>query len=275
MNVTRIVLLLTFSCAVVVSAQNPVPAPAGPAFEVASVRRNVSGGTRWTFRVPPKGLVSFTNVTLRTLIGEAYNVSRTMDRFALIGGKDGTLDPNEADPTMSARFDIQGKPPDDASEGQGHLMLRTMLADRFKLRVHTETRQLPVYVLTAPPDGRLGEHLRPADSACQPSCPANRYASMPGARIVRNGISQSPVTYTMDALARQLQAYGDRPVVNSTGMTGSFTWVVAFAYGLGSVDSPLPVIWTAVEDQLGLRLERRQGPYEVVVVDSVELPTPE
>jgi uncharacterized protein (TIGR03435 family) len=268
MNVIRIVLLLTFAGAVVVSAQDPVPAPAGPAFEVVSVRRNVSGQTRGTFRVPPKGLVSFTNVTLRGLIGEAYNVTRFMDRFTLIGGQDGTLNPNEADPTMSARFDIQGRPPDDAPEGQGHLMLRTMLADRFKLRVHTETRPLPIYVLTAPPDGQLGEHLRPADSACQPSCAANRYASMPGARIVRGA-------GTMDALTRALQAYGDRPVVNSTGLTGNFTWVVAFTLGFGSVDSPLPTIWTAVEDQLGLRLERRDAPYEVVVVDSVELPTPD
>jgi uncharacterized protein (TIGR03435 family) len=268
MNMTRIIPLLTFSCVVLVSAQNPIPVPEGPAFEVVSVRRNVSGRTNANFRVPPKGMVSFGNITLRRLISEAYNIDQTFDRFTLIGGKDGRLDPNEADPTMSARFDIQGKPPDDAPGGQGYLMLRTMLADRFKLRVHTETRQLPIYVLTAPPDGQFGEHLRPADSACQPSCPANRYASMPGARIVRGA-------GTMDALARALQARGDRPVVDSTGLTGNFTWVVAFAYGLGSVDSPLPVIWTAVEDQLGLRLERRQGPYEVVVVDSVELPTPD
>jgi hypothetical protein len=176
---------LVIGGAEVIAVQATPPSPSPPAFEVASVKRNVSGESRTYFRVRPQGIVTITNVTLRGLTREAYNVDRFNERFTLIAGQGGRLPGNDADPTMSARFDIQGKPPDDAAPGQQYLMLRSLLAERFKLRVHTETRPLPAIVLTLAREGRLGEHLRPAGTECHLPCGANPYEFAVGARTVR------------------------------------------------------------------------------------------
>lgn len=110
--------------------------PAAPAFQVASVRRNTTGDSRSSLRLPETGTVSFTNVPIRVLILQAYQ----MDRFKLVTAVDDSL-------LEGPRFDVQAKPPDDAPPGQQRLMLQRLLADRFNLRMHRERRPIPVYVL--------------------------------------------------------------------------------------------------------------------------------
>lgn len=75
-------------------------------------------------------------------------------------------------------------------------------------------------------------------------------------------------------LTQRMQPYVDRPVVNETGLAGNFTWHLTFGFG-PNASADAPHIVTAIQEQLGLRLEPRQAPVEVLVIDSVEMPTPD
>jgi uncharacterized protein (TIGR03435 family) len=262
----------------VASAQAPAPAPLALEFEVASVRRNTSGDTRTTWRMPPTGSVSFTNATIRWLIVQAYD----LPRFTLVNASDNPL---LREPDSGPKFDVQAKPPDDAPPGQQRLMLQRLLADRFNLRARREKRTLPIYALTVAREGSLGPELRPSVQNCvewaaarkkdpQVAEPRDRRGTplcagpqpSPTVRLLRNA---GPAA----GIARQIQAFVDRPLVDATGLTGNVEWTLTFA--MNPLDPDTPSIFTAVEDQLGLKLEPRMSPneIEVLVVDSVELPT--
>lgn len=272
------------AAAAAVSGQSQSAAPGSPAFEVVSVKPNNSGGSTTRLMMPPSGAIALTNITVRRLIREAYGVDSRRQRVTLIAGGDNPL-LGPVDPTMAARFDVQGKPPDGAPPGAQRLMLQTLLAERFKLRVHTESRQLPVYALTVAREGRLGPDLRQSPHDCaayqaarqaDPSVVAPRDAA---GRVLCDSEYgfDTPVVMTMRSatplgeLAARLQSWGGRPVVDATGLTGSFEWRIRFTLADSSGAGP-PGIFTAVEEQLGLKLVPSTAPYDVLVVDSVELP---
>jgi uncharacterized protein (TIGR03435 family) len=258
-------------------AQSPA---AAPEFEVASVRRNTSGDSRTTWRIPPSGAVSFTNATIRWLIVQAYELRR----FMLVDASDNPL-LREAGADSGPKFDVEAKPPDDAPPGQQLLMLQKLLADRFKLRAHREMRTLPTYVLRVAREGRLGPELRPTDKNCAVWAAARRNDPQLAEPRDRHGtplcVGPQPsrtIRLLKNAgpaadIARQIQAFVDRPLVDATGLTGNVEWTLTFA--LNPLDPDTPSIFTAVEEQLGLELEPSTAPYEVLVVDSVELPTPD
>jgi uncharacterized protein (TIGR03435 family) len=246
---------------------------------VASVRRNTTGTSRSTFQLPDAGTVSITNATIRALIILAYEV----DRFTLVAASDDVplIEGSATGPT----FDVQAKPPDDAPPGQQRLMLQKLLAERFRLRVHRATRSIPTYTLRVARRGRLGPELRltsqdcasyraaltknvqttePRDWRGTPLC--NAAQPSPTVRLLRNA---GPVA----DIRRQIQAFVDRPLVDATGLTGNFEWTLSFASDASDRDHPS--IFTAVEEQLGLILEPGMAPYEVLVVDSFELPNPD
>ena len=79
----------------------------------------------------------------------------------------------------------------------------------------------------------------------------------------------------MSLLSQRMQAYVDRPIVDATGLSGNFEWVLTFALGGSNTRADVPSIFTATQEQFGLKLEPRQGPVEVLVIDSVQLPTPD
>src|SRR5688572_19486756 len=135
------------------SAQGRAAGQATPAFEVASVKLNTNGGSTSFYRVPLQGQVAITNGELRSIIARAYGIDSALERLAMSGGPDDIL-------TM--RFDITAKPPDLAPPGQQLAMLQVLLTERFKLRVHRETRQVPLYAL-APcgPRGRCRDWSSP------------------------------------------------------------------------------------------------------------------
>src|SRR5688572_2683941 len=138
-----------------VTAQQPA---SSPAFEVASIRANTSAETRSSSAVQPGGRYTATNVTLRQLVRSAYGVQHDSQ---LVGGPTWT---------NTERFDIvakaEGSPSTDALRDQARLMLRTLLADRFTLMLHRETRELPIYALVvARADGKLGTQLHPSTVA--------------------------------------------------------------------------------------------------------------
>jgi uncharacterized protein (TIGR03435 family) len=136
----------------------PQPPP-GPAFEVASIKPNVSGDVRVSIQSLPGGRFTAINAPLRALIRHAYQ----LQDFELSGG------PKWID---AERVDIVARAEGDPAPAQMRLMLRNLLADHFKLKLHTETRDLPLYALVlAKREGRIGPNLRRSESDCSQSAP--------------------------------------------------------------------------------------------------------
>lgn len=263
-----------------------VPATAAPAFEVASVKRNLSGRVGGAFQIPPVGTLTFTNVMLRVLIRLAYDVdpyaeTSTLDAgaYARIVGK------ADAGPqTNVPRFDVRAKPPDNTQPAERRAMMRTLLEDRFKLRVHREMRPMPVYVLTVAREGRLGPALVRSSFDCPQYMSQRRAGGNAPAPVDADGTSwcMAPVDMSrpdvvvdrnagpVRLLVERLEPIVGRPVIDSTHLSGNFEWVLTYRSGPRATD--VPTLFAALQDQLGLKLESRQAPVDVLVIDSVELP---
>lgn len=259
-----------------VMAQAPASADGRPTFDVTSVKRNTSGEQGGRSGYQPGGRYSGTNVTVRRVIGLAY---LPLQGFQIIGG------PNWIN---SDRFDIEAKAEGNPSSDQLRLMLRALLADRFKLVTHREMRELPAYALVlARTDGTMGAQLRRSEVDCS----AQRgNAPPPTPQGARSNTGQAPSCgffvgvsslagkgTTMERFAAELSLVG-RPVLNRTGLSGSFDvdlkWAPDAGAGAPSSDSGAS-IFTALQEQLGLKLEAIKTPMEVLVIDSVEQPTPD
>ena len=247
-----------------------------PRFDVASVRPLGSTGNS-TRNVLPSGRFVATNSQLRMLIVNAYGV--TLDR--LLGGPD-WID--------SDRFDILASAPAGTSESTMLTMLQTLLADRFKLVLRREAREMPVYSLViAQKDGRVEKALRPVD------CTASRTESttVMGKVVVpvcsaltMRQAGTGMVTYlsagvNLNELANTLSLRVGRPVINQTGLAGEFQFEVSWLHDLqaGPAAAPAaandgPSLFTALQEQLGLKMESSRGPVEMLVIESVERPTP-
>ncbi len=221
-----------------------------PSFEVASIRPNKSGaqGGSSSFAA---ATYNGTNVTLKRVIRLAYS---PIQEF--VGGA-GWLD--------SEHFDITAKAEGNPSREQLQLMLRSLLADRFKLVVHKETRDVPAFALTlARSDGKLGPSLRRSSTEC-PEPNQGKGVGGCGFRIGDGALAGRGAT--MERLAAELILTG-RPVVDRTGLTGIFDidlhWMP---------DDLNAELFTALRDQLGLKLEAIRAPAEVIVIDSAEKPS--
>ena len=275
MRVAAVALFLAVS--VPVGAQDTASAPA---FEVASVKPNKSGNSGWLMAPQPGGRVVAENVPLRALIQAAYQ----LQGFQVLGG------PSWLD---TDRFDIAAKAVGNPGPNEMLPMLRTLLAARFKLAVHTDTREQPTYALTlSRSDGKLGSRLRASDANCAaaarnalptrpdpnrpPPCGDFR---MSAGRLTATGMS-------MERLALRLSERLNRPVQDRTALGGVFDLDIGYSpeqlqqpgppgVNAGPADPSAPSIFTALQEQLGLKLEPARGPVEVLVVDSVERPTPD
>jgi uncharacterized protein (TIGR03435 family) len=176
-------------------------------------------------------------------------------------------------------------------------MGRALLTERFKLIVHYETRELPIYALVmARTDGRIGPQLHPVEVDCIAQRAAQRAAvgsapPSPGSLppIPPCFIGQFPgnwtgLAVTMSQVASALQ--GDRLVVDRTGLSGQFDLTLSYtpdqmpsqgpppgAPPLPPIDPNGPSIFTALQEQLGLKLESTKGPVDVLVIDHVEHPS--
>jgi len=288
---------MVVSClvAVAVSAHAGQSADQEPAFEVASVKANTTNAPGGSFVLPP-GRLTATNIPLKVVITNAYQLSF----YQVTGGPDWV---------STDRFDITAKAPDGAPPEQTRAMVRTLLKDRFKLVVHMETRDTPIYALVkARADDRLGPNLKPSTTDCGP-LRAQRAATIAEAARARGGrvaippppAANEPVvcqmrvsgrggamlTYragniTMSALANALRPYVGREVVDRTGLAGEFDFDLQFSPPptTGPIDTGIPVaplgdaasIFTALQEQLGLKLESTRGPVEVMVIDRAEKP---
>jgi uncharacterized protein (TIGR03435 family) len=225
------------------------------------------------------GQFSFTSAVLRDLLFRAFGLD---DYEQQISG------PAWID---SERYDIAVKIPPGTTKKQFQQMLQTLLADRFKLVVHHETKQFPVYELVVGKDGpklkESGESPAASGSASDPQPPARDRDGFPTIPAGRAGFVSAfgPGPHShwtarqqpMSALANQLSgqmATGHR-VVDKTGLTGKYDFTLEYDLDLGNAsaarnDGPILSILDAVQQQLGLRLVRGKALFDVVVVDQAE-----
>jgi uncharacterized protein (TIGR03435 family) len=147
-------------------------------------------------------------------------------------------------------------------------MLRHMLEDRFALRLRRDTREMPVYLLTKLDEqDALGPNLRRAVKDCTPNPMCGGQSGLGNASY-----QGAPWSTVLQSIAASL----DRRVIDRTGLSGLFDFELTYGRGLStSTDDPRPDIFTAVRQQLGLRLEAGRAPFEVGVIDSVSRPTPD
>ncbi len=224
-------------------------AQTAPTFDVASVKPSDPAARNIQMSNSP-GMFTAKNCTVKALIVLAYDLRD----FQLSGGP-GWLD--------SDRFDIDAKPGGSAEHTKA--MVRALLADRFQLAVHRETRTLPVYELTV---AKNGPRLK---------------TSADGEPMGITGGESTGTSHgsfqavDLKTLAGYLSNQVDRIVIDKTGLQGTYdfslNWVKNEAQA-GSITSDAPSIFTAVQEQLGLRLQSEKGPVEVLVVDKAEKPTP-
>jgi uncharacterized protein (TIGR03435 family) len=167
------------------------------------------------------------------------------------------------------RYDVIARTAEGSSVEDQRAMLRTLLAERFSLRLHRETRQLPVYILTKLNEGRsLGPNLRSAIKDCLPRTACE--GRIGGGRATYKG-AEWP--HLLQAIAGGLD--GAR-LVDRTGLSGVFDFELNYT----PLGQPITAdsggdVFTAVRQQLGLKLESGRAPFEVVVIDAVERPTPD
>jgi uncharacterized protein (TIGR03435 family) len=248
-----------------------------PSFDAASIKRNRSGASgigATALFFEPSGRFKAVNEPLWRLIAEAYRSTYQLRRFEI----EGIPAAMEHD-----RFDVDAVPQGTPSFSEQRQMLQRLLADRFKLTLHRETRDLPIYSLVkARVDGRLGERLKPSDVDCSkvragapPPAPAS--GQPPSCMMIFGQGRLMSYGMTITQLAEMgLSRSVLRPVIDRTGLTGSYTWTLEWAPD----DSPdasgdLPSLTTALVEQLGLKLESARGPVDVIVIDHVEQPTPD
>ena len=227
------------------------PQQPAPEFDVISIKANKSAGTGGSTR-SGRGLYRATNVTVKSIVMNAFDLLPDQ----LVGA------PSWVE---SERFDIEAK--SDNPEAMD-LKLRSMLATRFEFRMHRETREWQSYVLVA---GKKGAKLTPT------SLKEGMSARDSNGHWEGTGLD-------IDNFARNLAHQLGRPVVNQTGIEGRYDITLDFEPDgpartgdkdnpIAGVDTRRPSLFTAIQDQLGLKLESRKTPVEVLVVDHIGRPS--
>jgi uncharacterized protein (TIGR03435 family) len=300
---------------VVLNAQETAPVP-----YVASVKKS-AGGLGAQMRIAP-GMISANGVPVRLLMRQAFG---QLQDFQLIGGPDWI---------SSDRFDIEAKIEGGAPMTPQVLqsVIRQILEERFALKTHRETRELPIYALmVARSDGRLGPNLKPSSTECSTMMsqrgrgPAPGGAPGPDARggvaITRGGPppdgrggpgrAGGPPPFDFDAppvcgqrgggfgrlraggttmadFATMISGTAQRVVIDKTGLTGYYDIALTYtptgdqlpqgapppgAPAPPPIDPDGPSFFTAIQEQLGLKLDNQRGPVDVVVIDSIQQPT--
>jgi uncharacterized protein (TIGR03435 family) len=241
-----------------------VPAPT--AFEVASVKVSAAGAQQIPLRIEPGGRLTIRGMTMSFLLSAAFRVG-TPEQFA-----------NLPSWVQTDRYDIFAKAPEaDPSAPQFDQesavpMLRTLLAERFKLRYHTEDRQVPAWSLAA-----LKPRLKPADPASRTVCRNVPSASVPQSRVLTcRNVTMAQFADRLAMAARELTW---PPVLDATGLEGGWDFSVTYSQPMlpagarePTTDAPTgaPTIFEAVEKQLGLKLEKQKRPVPIIVIDRLE-----
>ena len=306
-SVAALALSLSVSAQQAVTVGAPPPATdGGPpvAFDVTTVKPNKSGDPFISISMNA-GRFTASNFPLRQLIQTTFRLQPNQ----LVGGPD----------WLNDRYDITGTVPAGVPPARRDDMIRALLAERFKLATHTETRELPIYALvTVRTDRRLGPQLSVTANDCTAEgrarrgggggagAPPARAGAPPPAAAPPGGLpppalgmrppcgtAASPSFIsaggiTMARLAELLSGRVGRTVVDRTGLAGLYEFDLSYAPNPGdagaggplppgvpappAIDPNAPSIFTALQEQLGLKLDSTRGPVEVTVIDRIERP---
>jgi len=266
------------------------PPASRPQFEAASVKPSAPGAQGQSLRRPPGGQFSASNIPLRDIIALAYGVQEFPWRL------DGV--PEWA---ATERFDIVAKaaanvpPVRPGSPDPILMMVRTLLEERFRLTIHAENREMPVYALVLAKPGTLGADLKKSTVDCDAIQTARLTAEARGAAApppvspdgrpvcgfrgvqgggpgVPGGLQAGGIP--MWQLANLLPRFVERTVVDRTGLEGYYDWQLLFSPPRAA-DQSGGSIFTALQEQMGLKLESTRALVEVWVVDRLERPTPD
>lgn len=218
------------------------------AFEVASIRRNTGGGLNTRIDVSA-GRLTIVNGSAKTLIRNAYGILSFQ-----LAGEPRWLDTDMYD--IAATTGREGK----ISPEQLKSLLQNLLADRFGLKAHWETRERSVYALVL---DKNGPKFNESVAVQEPSI--NTQKGPGGAQM--KGIRE-PMSILASNLGNQLGRF----VLDRTGLGGVYDWTLAWSPE-SAAESSRPSLFTAVREQLGLRLKAQKGPLETLVIDSIERPS--
>jgi bla regulator protein blaR1 len=266
-------------------------------FEVASIKPSDPNDRRMMFRMMPGGAINLHGITLKALVQQAYDV-----RDFQVSGGPGWIGADKYDITAKTENASPEAPADPRQlsdeqrktfQEQTRLRLQALLADRFQLKIHRETKELPVYALMVAKNGpKLKEN---AGANAGPGKGMMRMS--PGQAVGQ----QVGIAFLAQDLAQRL----GRTVIDQTGLKGTYDFELNFApeQGRGGVfggpgpgdgapppppppgagpglikepppaDPNGPTIFTALQEQLGLKLESQKGPVEIIVIDHVEKPS--
>ena len=262
------------------SAQERIPAgppPNSPSFDAVSIKRNVSEVVNSrSVGERPGGVFMLSAMAIAPVIRTAYPA----DTSDLIGAPDWV---------SSEIYDLTAKANRDVPREEMQAMLRTMLAERFKLAVHYEMQERPVYALVvARADGRLGPNLKKSDLDCDAIQAARRAGSKdpvpntsngaPACGMSMRGTTGLEVMLGARPLSTLASSFGTSPgrvVIDKTGLKGNYDVTLHYMPNPSSnppVDEP-PSIFAALEEQLGLKLQADRAPLKMLVIDRIERPT--
>jgi uncharacterized protein (TIGR03435 family) len=253
-----------------------------PQFDVASIKPAAPDQRNMSIRTLPGGTVNINNLSLKEIMVLAWRIQP----YQISGGL----------PWIeSEHWDISAKPDTPPKQEELQLMIQALLADRFQLKTHFETKELPIYALVpARKDGKLGPNLTEAkEGSCAKFDPTQpRTPQAPGAPPVLNCEQQMmsprsltaisvPVGNIVPMLARML----GRTIIDKTGLKGNYDFKVEWTPDESQTamlppDAPKPPpdgqgpsIFTALQEQLGLKLESQKGPVQILVIDRAERPS--
>jgi len=251
---------MALTIAALTHAQTPDPSLK---FDVASLKASEPGGRGGGIRPAPGGeRYLATNVPLRLLIQVAYRVKNSQ-----ISGGPSWMDTDT--------FDMNAKAERPSSAEELHVMLQNLLADRFQLKFHRESKELPVYAATVDKGGpKLQAH--DAQSAGDPWIDQEVTQT--------THMKMTAKFCPMDYFAWRLSQVLDRPVIDQTGLKGGYDFVLTYTRQLPPeipegatlngqpIDTSGPTIFEAMRHQLGLRLDAQKGPVPILVIDHAEKP---
>ena len=250
-----------------------------PAFEVASIKPDKSGTQMMMFRFTPDGL-NATNSPLKMLIQQAYGVEENQ----VIGLPNGL---------SSERYDVEAKVDSsdvaklhDLDPHQRMRMLQPVLAERFQLKVHRETRDLPVFELVVAKGGPKFHEAKPGDTYPNGIKGPDGHAGGPGVVWMQDGQLTCQAVGMLE-LTRILSQRLGHNVLDKTGLTGKYDLAMQWpppedrpgppmlggGEGGNAPESAGPSIFTVIQEQLGLKLESHKAPVEVLIIDHVEAPS--
>jgi len=264
-NVTTVLAALLIAVAPSARAQS-----SRPQFEVASMKASVAGRATvdsggFGFVYSPNGRLTGKNVSVKDMIEAAYH----LHDFQVLGG------PNWIDASMMVtdnKYNIEAKAAGDATRDEINQMLQSLLVDRFKLRFHRDARELPTYDLVL---AKSGSKLKQVEGK------GASYARIRGGGGHMN-FEAASVAEIIEWLSG---AAGNRVIHDKTGLSGRFDFSLDYTpetfrggkapetTAEGTIDPNGISIFTAIQEQLGLKLESSKGPVEVLVIDSVQRPS--